>query len=196
MIDFNDSNFDRDSFFNVRGVEGLENISNFIDFGIRSTIFKQINGINEDLENRYAKQILTNFMKGESKAFTSSNGIRASIITIDKFKIDTIMIKSMIDRHAFNVERLHKLSFTEKTDKIAKMISEFVADGNLVDVLNWINSDQGIMKILIDNYVDIAYQKDLELKEAYAYMTHRNDITNKAMEQLNLELSLNNIKSK
>ena len=190
MVNFNKPNFDYNKFFNESGIQGLENISAFIDFGIHTTIVKQLGNINQETETRYAINLLKNFTDGNKNTFTNSNNIRTIINTIEPFKLVLIFIKSAIERYAFNVINLNKKSFDTNEDKIAETIVEQIADGNLNDIIDWISSDERILPILIENYIYMSYKKDNQLRKVYNYIVSNCDKSKKAMKQLNLKLNL------
>ena len=135
-------------------------------------------------------------MNGKTNAFTSKNNIRANMKSINHFKIMVLLIKSAIERYAFNTVKLKKLKMESNEDMIAEAITEQVADGNLENILNGIDSDNSIIPILIENYIDLFYQSDAELRAAYSYMVSKNPKTKTAMTQLEHELNLYNDYSK
>ena len=188
-MDFKVKNTDIKSFLNKSGIQGLENISEYMNYGIHSTIINQFGNISPELENKYASKILNNFMVGKSNAFTSSNNIRRNITSIDKFKITILLIRSAIERYAFNAIEKQQTNFENDEDKVSQTITELVARGDLNDVLTWIKSDHRIIQMLIENYVALSYQSDKKLRDIYTQITNSHPKTNKALEQLNLELN-------
>lgn len=188
MIDFKVKNTDIKDFLNKDGIQGLENISEYINYGIHSTIINQFGNIVQELENQYAIKILNSFIDGKDNAFTSSKYIRKNITSIDKFKITILLIRSTIERYAFNVVEKRQRTFENDEDKVSQTITELVANGDLNDVLTWIKSDHRIIQMLIENYVALSYQSDKKLRDIYTKITISHPKTNKALEQLNLEL--------
>lgn len=196
VVDFNNPNFELNSFLNASGIEGLENISEFINFGIHSTITKQMGNVRPELEARYAQKLLNNHMNGNTNAFTNSNGIRATIHSIDPFKIKALLIKSAIERHAFSMGEEHKISFESDAERLSQAVTELLANDDITNVLTWIDSDSRVVEILVESYVALSYQSDKELRDAYDRITNSHPETAKALLQLNLELSLHKINSK
>lgn len=198
MVNFNETNINQNmnDFLNVSGIEGLENISEYINYGIHSTIKKQMGNVRPELETRYAQKLLNNHMNGNTNAFTSSNGIRSTIHSIDPFKVKALLIKSAIERHAFNMVEDHKISFESDAEKVSQAVTELVANGDMTDVLTWIDSDNRVVEILVESYVALSYQSDKELRDAYERITNSHPKTVKALEQLNLELSLHKVRDK
>lgn len=185
MVNFNKPNFDYNKFFNESGIQGLENISSFIDFGIHSTIIKQLGNIDDELENKYAINLLISFTEGNKNVFTNSFDIRKTIDTIEPYKIVLIFIKSAIERYAFNIINLNKKNFDSNEDKIAETIVEQIIDGNLDSILDWINTDERILPILIENYIYMSYKKDNQLRKVYNYIVSNCNKAKKAMKRLN-----------
>lgn len=185
MVNFNKPNFDYNRYFNESGIQGLENISSFIDFGIHSTIIKQLGNIDDELENKHAINLLISFTEGNKNVFTNSFDIRKTIDTIEPYKIVLIFIKSAIERYAFNIINLNKKNFDSNEDKIAETIVEQIIDGNLDSILDWINTDERILPILIENYIYMSYKKDNQLRKVYNYIVSNCNKAKKAMKRLN-----------
>lgn len=185
MVNFNKPNFDYNKFFNESGIQGLENISAFIDFGIHSTIVKQLGNIDDELENKYAINLLISFTEGNKNVFTNSFDIRKTIDTVEPYKIVLIFIKSAIERYAFNIINLNKKTFDSNEDKIAETIVEQIIDGNLDNILEWIDTDERILPILIENYIYMSYKKDNQLRKVYNYIVSNCNKAKKAMKRLN-----------
>lgn len=198
VVNFSETNINQNmnDFLNKSGIEGLENISEYINYSIHSTIKKQMGNVRPELEARYAQKLLNNHMNGNTNAFTSSNGIRSTIHSIDPFKVKALLIKSAIERHAFSMVEEHKISFESDAEKVSQAVTELVANGDMTDVLTWIDSDNRIVEILVESYVALSYQSDKELRDAYERITNSHPKTVKALEQLNLELSLHKVRDK
>lgn len=183
-------------FNNINNIEKLEEISTYINDGLSTTIKKQFGKLELELEKKYAIEYLKHFINGENNAFTSLNNIRTNVKSIDIFYIYILLIKSAIERHAFNIVKLKKEKLTINEDVVAETISEQIALGHLNDILNWIISDSRVIFMLIENYINFSYKSSSELNNAYAYICKKNATTNKALEQLNLKLKSMPIKSK
>lgn len=186
MAKFNNPNFDYNRFFNEGGIQGLENISAFIDFGLHYTINKQLGNIDNELENKYAINILKSYTEGNKNVFTNSCDIRKIINTIEPYKIILILVKSAIERYAFNIINLNKKTFKANDDKIAETIVEQMIDGNLENILEWIDTDKRILPILIENYIYMSYKKDNQLRKVYNYIVSNCPKAKKAMKRLSL----------
>ena len=196
MVNFSNENIDINKLSFQNDSEELDYISKYINYGIYFTIIIQLKHVSPESEAEYAIKILNNFLMGKSNAFTSKNNIRANIESIDPFKITVLLIKSAVERYAFNIVRLHKSKMKSKEDTVAQTITEQISEGNLTDILTWINSDSRIIPMLVENYVGLSYQSDEELREAYSYMTSQDSKAKKAMEQLNSKLNSHNKKLK
>ena len=113
-----------------------------------------------------------------------------------KVKIIALLIKSAIDRYAFNTVKLKKLKMVSNEDKVAETITFQLSEGNFDEILDWVTSDKRIMGMLIENHIDLYYQGDSELTEAYSFMTSKHPKTKEAIEQLYLKLDLQNNKQR
>lgn len=187
---------DINSLENENIIEELNNISEYINYGIHFTIVKQLGDIKPELEAKHAVKILNNFINGQTNAFTSRNNIRANMKSIDTIKIITLLIKSAIDRYAFNAVKLKKIKMISNEDKVSETITEQLSEGNFEEILDWITSDSRIMDMLIENHIDLYYQGDIDLVEAYAYMTNKQPKAREAIESLSSQFNLDYKNSK
>ena len=190
MLDVCEETIDIDNFLNITNLQDLDNLENIINYGIHLTITKQLGPISPDQEIMYANQILVNYINGQKNAFTNLHGIRTIINSISDFIFNALMIKAAIARNAFNITCLHKKTFESNEDQVAKTITEQIADNNFDDILSWINSDNRVMPMLVENYLDISYQKDDALQKAYPYIIEEEPSSNKAFQNLNYLLQL------
>lgn len=190
MLEFNDINFDIEEFMGKDNIGSLNNISTYLDYSINTTITKQIPNIDEETEKLYAKQILNNYFRGDRNSFTSKNNIRNNVAKIGYQRLINLFIKAMIEKQAYNVTVKHMLNTNDYPAYITNMISR----GHYSDIITWLTSNTENIEEAISNYVDLIYRKDIELKSNLEYITIKDYETNKAMEQLNLEMSLAKLK--
>jgi len=184
------------NFSNKNNIEELDVISKQINYGLHLTIIKQLGSLKPELETKYASQLLKKFINGNLNAFTNENNVRANIKSINSFKIIILLIKSAIERYAFNIVKLKKVKMKNNEDKVSETITEQIAGGNFEEIFNWINTDNRIMDMLIENYINLYYHSDDTLIEAYTYITKKSKKADEAMQQLNSKLKLKNSKSK
>ena len=191
-MNFSNPNFNIKDIIN-NNVDSLNDISLYVDFAITSTIHKQVQDIDLDTEKQYAKNILNNFFKMNDNAFTSCYNIRNNMITIGRKEIKNMLIKNMIERDAFNKVVKKLLNATDYIDKLAKDISKTIADGRIDEINSWIDKN---IELLIDNYVERKYLSDMEYRQDYESLVYDDYVTNRALEQLNLEMHIDVIKKR
>lgn len=195
MLDFQymDSSFDITSLPCFNNVDGLKDISSYIDFGISSTIHKQFPNITPESEKNYAKIILKEYMNGDPRIFTNKYGIRQNIQKIGSERIKSLLLKTLIEKGEVNRKILHRLTPQDFGDECADYITTITYYGQLDEEENkvWIKDN---IATFIDIYVDECYGKSPDQKAEREELCYGNSVTTKALEQLNLEMSLNMLK--
>lgn len=192
MLDFENTNFDIETFIGRNNLENLHNVSNYLDYALHSTIIKQIPNVDKDDEKEYAKQILRKYLSGDLHFFTSKNNIRNNIRKIEPNRLINLFIKAMIEKHAYDVTVKQRLITNDNSAYVCNMISR----GLYSDVITWLKTDAENIEEIMSNYVDFIYDEDDEVKRNLEYLTTKDVETNKAMEKLNLELSLMEVKKR
>lgn len=194
MLDYINQNFDVESMPNFNNVDGLKAISSYLDFAISSTIRKQIPNITPEGEKYYAKIILENYMNGDARAFTSQHNIRSNVIAIGQERIKSLLLKTMIETGEYNRRVLHQLVPQDQNSEIANVVTNIVYSGQIDEEENrsWMQSN---IESFIEVYVDECYGKPDDIKDQREELCYGNDMTRRALEQLNLEMSLNRIKN-
>lgn len=190
-LEYMDPNFDIKNNPSFNNIDGLKDISSYIDFSIKSTIHKQIPNVTPDEEKYYAKVILKRYMNGDKQSFTSQYGIRDNIEKIGQDKIEFLLLKTLIEKDEFNRRVLHRLTPQDFYDECAGYITNIVYSGQLEANKQWIKGNLGTF---IDVYVEEYYGKPVEDKSQREEMCYGNNLTTKALEQLNLEMKLEQIK--
>lgn len=194
MLEFQymDPNFDVTNMPCFNNVDGLKDISCYLDFGIKSTIHKQIPNITPEAEKYYAKIILKKYMDGDKVSFTSQYGIRQNVDKIGYEKIKALLLKTLIEKGEYNRRVLHLLTPQNFEDQCADYITNIIYSGQLEANEDWILGNIGSF---IDIYVNECYDLSPELKDQREELCYGNSVTTKALEQLNLEMKLNSIKN-
>lgn len=193
METFKNTNFDITSITNSNGVYALGDVEQYLDFAVNQTIRKQLPNITISQEQNYAKKLLNNFFRGDLRAFTSSYNIRASINEIGYDKIFFTFVKAMIERHAFDLEVLHILKPTNEMQEMTQYVTENIKNGYFENLRPFLESNIGV---LIENYVDMKYRIPSDQKDQYNALAYRNPTAARALEQLNLEMSLDRLGSR
>lgn len=191
-MNYTDTNFDITNIEHFNSVDGLIEISNYLDFALSTTIHKQLPNISREQEKWYAAEKLKLLsIDGIEKNFSRDFNIRTNISKIGRDKIKFLICKYLIERQAYNERVAHMMIPTEFIDQAAQYLTEQVRIGNFDQIQDWINQYMGNF---IDSYISSQYNSDM--KEQFSAMALENPNCAKALTQLNLEMSLNQIKQK
>lgn len=193
MFDYTNPNFDISAIEGFNNIDGLGGISSYMDFAISSTIHKQIPNVDVETEKMHAKNILHRYLQGDNCAFTSTYAIRSNMNTITPQKIKELMIKSLIELDAYNQRVLHQLQPKDYIGECATYVTSVIASGQLEQIQPWI--DQNI-DTFIDSYITSRYKEDEQRKQQMEAMAYSIPTHEKALEKLNLEMKLNEFKTK
>lgn len=193
MLDYTNSNFDISTIEGFNNIDGLAGISNYMDFALSSTIHKQKPNIDIETEKMYAKDILKRYLQGDPVAFTSTYGIRGNMRQVSKKKIQDLLIKSLIELDAYNKRVLHQLGPNNYIGECAQYVTSVVASGQLDQIQPWINDN---MNTFVENYINTRYKEDMDMKRQIEDVAYSIPDNSKALEQLNLEMKLNEFKTK
>lgn len=189
-MNFEDINFDINSYIGKNDLNGLNKIGLYLDYALRVTIIKQIPNISFEDERIYAKELLNNYFKGDMHSFTSKNNIRNNIYTIGNERLIELFLKHMIEKHAYNV-LIKKLEGSSKySDQCCNYITNRIAHNRYNDIIEWLNSDFDNIEEIISNYVDIFYQREYDECLDFERLTAKNYDTSKAMNNLCLEVNV------
>jgi hypothetical protein len=88
---------------------------------------------------------------------------------------------------------MHYLNPMNKMGEYSNYITSNITVGKLNEIDNWINSN---MPELISDYIDTRYMEDMDYKEKMEQIAYSVPQTSRALEQLNLELKLKQLKTK
>lgn len=193
MLDFQFMNPD----FNIKDnpnfndIYGLIDISQYLDFAISQTIHKQLPNVTKEQEKYYATMILNNYMSGDDGAFTSQYGIRGNIREIGRNKIQSLLLKTLIEKDEYNKRVLHKLNSSDFKDNCAEYINHIINNGRLDEQIDWVINN---IPIFIDIYIQEVYGLSIENKRHSEQLCRESYFSNQSLEQLNLEMSLSRLK--
>lgn len=161
-MNFEDVNFSIDKYVSSVDIDGLNRIKIYLDYSLNATIKKQIPDINIVDEKLYAKELLCNYFKGDLHAFTSKNNIRHNIYKIGNDMLLKLFIKCMIEKQAYNILIKKIEGSSNYGDQCCNYITNRVARDHYDDVIEWLNDDFDNIEELINNYVNIFYQRKYE----------------------------------
>ncbi len=185
MLDYTNPNFDIVNIPSFNNVDGLPAISSYLDFALANTIRRRIPNPDQNMEEKYATEILTEFLKGDFKAFSRIYNIRQNMEKITPETIKNLMLHSLIELEAENKVCLQQLQPTEFIDQCAEYVTNVIARGRLDELQDWISDNMGAF---IQNYVQTRYKESPENKKSMNEMAIEYPDTQRALQQLNLEI--------
>ena len=187
MNQFEDTSFDIKEYINVPTLEKLNRIAIYLYYSLLTTIKKQMPEINEQDEKLYAKELLNNYFKGDIHSFTSKNNIRNNIYTIGIDNLINLFLKSMIEKHAYNILIKHMEGSSEYRDQCANYITNRIGKNHYDDIIEWLKKDYDNIEEIIENYVDFVYKKSYNEHHDLDNLVSKNYETNRAFKMLNIK---------
>ncbi len=188
MNHFDNPNFDIAEYINFPGLEKLNRIALYLDYGISTTIKKQMPNITVNDEKLYAKELLNNYLKGDMHSFTSKNNIRNNIYTIGNKNLINLFLKTMIEKHAYNILIRKMQGSAEYSDQCANYITNRIGKKHYSDIIEWLTNDFDNIEEIISNYVDLFYKRDVEERLDFEKLTEKSQDTELAIKFLSLEV--------
>lgn len=183
-MNFEDVNFSIDKYVGDVSIDGLNRIKIYLDYSLNTTIKKQIPDINIVDEKLYAKELLCNYFKGDLHAFTSKNNIRHNIYKIGNDMLLKLFIKCMIEKQAYNILIKKIEGSSNYGDQCCNYITNRVARDHYDDVIEWLNDDFDNIEELINNYVNIFYQRKYEECMDLQKLAFEHEMTARAIRNL------------
>lgn len=188
MVDYTNPNFDITEYIGRNCVDNLKNISDYLNFAIKSTILKQIPNISKEKEVNMANKILKNYFSGNDSVFTRKDNIRNNIKKIDKKRLFDLFIKTGIIQKEINCKRNHLLADKTFDQKCVTWITSEMYFGQYDNVINELEVNHNLLDILIDYYIVLFYNTDEYYQELFENMILSNSETNKALINLNISM--------
>lgn len=168
-------------------MESLNNVEDYIDYAIHSTIKKQI-GNSIDNEKQWTKEVFSRFLDGDTNIFTSDNNIRSNILQLEPRSFYLILIKNAIEYTAYKQVVMRQFVNQTREDFICSLITDKLAQNEYGEVLQLVKNRYEYKDILINVYAGFKYGK--ESKEQLVSIVKDNDTNAKrAMECLEFNLS-------
>lgn len=164
-------------------IEKLDKISEYINFALKTTILKQNPIQNLESQKDCCKRLLLNFINGDTQSFTRIANIRNNINQINKGSIIDLLIKSSIELDCYNRNIIKLLE-----NNLCSRITNEIYIGNYVEILETISNNSDMLKNLINNYIELTYEKDNIFNDKKKRMCTTDSLTNSALIQLNLSM--------
>lgn len=183
---FENFNFSIESYIGEsNNIERLDKINEYLNFALKATILNQ--GPNYDLEiqKSCSKQLLLNYISGDKCAFTRGSQVRSNMNNIDIHNIIDLLIKSSIELDCYNRNVLHLLD-----DTLCSRMTNEIYIGKYEEIIDMILNNKDILKQMIEDYIELKYQKDIIFKNRIDGMCMSDSLTSNALNQLNLNMKL------
>ena len=186
IMNFEDMNFDIKSYISSSDLDGLNRVKIYLDYALNTTIRKQMPEINFSDEKLYAKELLRNYLKGDMHSFTGKNNIRNNIYTIGNELLIKLFLKCMIEKHAYNTLIRKIEGSNDYNDQCCNYITNLIGRKHYGDIVEWLNNDFNNIEEIINNYINIYYQRNFEECSDLQKLAFKGDDTKKAMEVIDL----------
>lgn len=183
---FENFNFSIENYLsNSNNLERLNKINNYLNFALKATILNQGSNYDIKIQKSCSKQLLLNYILGDKNAFTRGSQIRSNMNEINMNNIIDLLIKSSIELDCYNRNVLHLLD-----DTLCSRMTNEIYLGKYEEIINMILNDTNTLIQLIDDYIELKYQKDNIFNDRIDGMCINDSLTSGAMNQLNLGMKL------
>jgi len=183
QLDCMNSNFDINTIIEVNDVTDLKNLSEYLDFAIKTTIHKHIPNVTEEQEKKLAAAILKDYMNGTEDVFTRKYGIRNFVNRIGYDKIKNLLIKTLLEKDS------KRIISKKQPDSYGAECASYVTCSlyhGLEQNESWIKSQ---IPTFIDVYIEDSYGKTSEEKTKMEQFCYGNETSTKALEKLNNKMN-------
>lgn len=194
---------------NIReNLTDLDNISNLLNYAVSSTINKHYSNQTAEEKEQTAKRIIVEFIHGKANVISNNpcpisypedkengiNGLRDLLKTINPNLIKYSILKANILSHAFSRDILHKISGYNVYEEIAKNITDITYAGVLDKNIDSLFKNENLLNGMVYNYFDMTFNNDIGFYNNIISAGYSDPQISRALEQLNLEQSLDRIK--
>lgn len=193
---FENYNFSIESYIDdPNNIKKLDKINEYLNFALKATILNQESNYDLGIQKSCSKQLLLNYILGDKNAFTRGSQIRSNMGIIDMNNIIDLLIKNSIELDCYNRNVLHLLD-----DTLCSRMTNEIYIGKYEEIIDMILNDEDILKQMIDDFIELKYQKDTIFNSRIDGMCTNDSLAGRALNQLNLSMTLyeqkNNIEIK
>lgn len=190
MHTFESDSFDIVEYLGRDSVDNLDNVQNYLDFSIESTIKRQFPDADIKLEKDLAKKILIDYLNGNNLIFTRQNDIRRNMTHINRERVANLLIKTTIEKKAFNDRVRRTLTDENFDDKCVTRLTELISSGNY-ELAKQELQDGSVLNSVVGTYVNNFYKQDEERRKNIEYIAYEDQITERALQTLNIDIISN-----
>ena len=169
-------------------IEGLSRFEDYIDYGIHSTITKQMGDINVSEEKYWAKSLFTKLLAGDTNIFTSDNNIRKNILSLDSRSFYNLLIKIAIEYTAYKEVVFSQTINNSREEFICSLITDKMAQDEYRETLQLIMVNPEYKESLIGVYSSFKYGSEVKNKISMMITDKNESNTKRAIECLEFNL--------
>lgn len=186
-----------------KDLNDLDNISNLLNYAVNATINKHYKDkANTDKEKKnVAQQLIVNYLNGNKRIISNTpcpinypeditngiNGMRDLLNSIDIKNIRYSILNENVLSHAYTEFGLKKIGGYNTDESIAKYVTDVSYSGKLDENIDSLFENQDFLNGMVSNYLNMSYTNDFSFHSTVVSLAYSNEITKKALEQINSE---------
>lgn len=181
----------------------LDNISNLLNYAVNATINKHYKdkATTDEEEKNVAQQLIVNYLNGYKSVISNTpcpikyqedvtngiNGMRDLLNSIDIKNIRYSILNENVLSHAYTEFGLKKIGGYNTDESIAKYVTDVSYSGKLDENIDSLFENQDFLNGMVSNYLNMSYTNDFSFYSTVVSLAYSNEITKKALEQINSE---------
>ncbi len=194
---------------NVRNdLYDLDNVSNLLNYAVNETINRHYKAETDEEKKNIAQQIIVTYLNGTKSVISNTpcpiqypddiangiNGMRDLLNSMDIKNIRYSILNENVLSHAYTEFGLKKTGGYSTDESIAKYVTDVSYSRKLDENIDSLFENQEFLNGMVSNYIKMSYTNDFSLHSCATSLAYSNAITEQALEQINLEKSLNRVK--
>lgn len=181
----------------------LDNISNLLNYAVNATINKHYKdkATTDEGKKNVAQQLIVNYLNGNKRIISNTpcpinypeditngiNGMRDLLNSIDIKNIRYSILNENVLSHAYTEFGLKKIGGYNTDESIAKYVTDVSYSGKLDENIDSLFENQDFLNGMVSNYLNMSYTNDFSFHSTVVSLAYSNEITKKALEQINSE---------
>lgn len=184
-----------------KDLNDLDNISNLLNYAVNATINKHYKdkATTDEEKKNIAQQLIVNYLNGNNRIISNTpcpinypeditngiNGMRDLLNSIDIKNIRYSILNENVLSHAYTEFGLKKIGGYNTDESIAKYVTDVSYSGKLSKNIDSLFEDQDFLNGMVSNYLNMSYTNDFSFHSTVVSLAYSNEITKKALEQIN-----------
>ncbi len=186
-----------------KDLNDLDNISNLLNYAVNATINKHYKdkATTDEGKKNIAQQLIVNYLNGNKRIISNTpcpinypeditngiNGMRDLLNSIDIKNIRYSILNENVLSHAYTEFGLKKIGGYNTDESIAKYVTDVSYSGKLDENIDSLFENQDFLNGMVSNYLNMSYTNDFSFHSTVVSLAYSNEITKKALEQINSE---------